>query len=209
MKLTLFSDPKKIAEVQRTAMTQFLQRFPDCLPPAAAALLTEPNLLWEPYCEAWASQFRAPEALGARLVAALAEIEALARPENEALREEALARAPEGWINRNLSPLHQCVHLWMVVDAKSAPGLVFPVCAGSEAGNSAMVIDGLRFPSPAPPEEARGAGTASPVDDPGAGLVFPVCAGSEAGNSAMVIDGPYAWVGPASITFFWRSSPRA
>lgn len=150
MKLTQFSDPDNFGKVERNIMTRFLEGFADCLPPEAAAMLTEPALLWRPYCQQWATHFKTPEKFGAPLIKALKEIEMLALPENEELFKEAMARVPEDWINRNLAALHQCVHLWLVVQAKSAPGLIFPsaefgVRSAESAGPASLHIPHLAF----------------------------------------------------------------
>ena len=98
MTLKLFSNITHLSGVQRNLLTDVLQTFRDSLPPAALALLDERFLEWEPYLEGWAAQFRAPRDFGAPLLQALRQIDTLARPENDALRQEALSRVPDGWI---------------------------------------------------------------------------------------------------------------
>jgi putative DNA primase/helicase len=188
MKLTLFGDPKNVAKVQRNLMAELLRQFEECLPASAAAVLKDREMGWEWYCEALAALFREPENFGGRLVRALKEIEQLSLPENEGMLQEALARVPDGWINRGQPSMDQCVHLRLMVECKRVPGIIFPVCAArhEEAQEDTKNQDPSRQPSPL--EGARESGGAPRVTESQDGTAGPVSSGQDSVQKAKELD---------------------
>src|SRR4029077_6080167 len=118
--LKLFTDLNLIRQVDRSILTQFLERLNGSLSPEAAALLAA-QLDCEDFCAAWAVQFASISGFGAPLLQALADIETLALPVNRPILEDPLSHLPPGYNVHPLRPsLHQAIHLWMI--AQNIPG---------------------------------------------------------------------------------------